>query len=202
MALTCHECAVMSRADQANVGWTPATCAVPIDRGRRWTSSQCSAGRCSLLPSRWVSRPDSSDALRPSRTGRHRPSRTTSPSRAWTPLRSPVRSRTRAPGRAVHYRLTVEDQPLDVTATVRSVDGGTPRYDVAVEARPIGRALLQQKIGEELDLEQRGAVDCSSDLPPTIDATATCVAGDGAMTIRVTVTDVVDGLPQYDFVEL
>lgn len=105
-------------------------------------------------------------------------------------------------GKSLRCEFEVEGQPVDVVATVTSVDGSDVAYDILTEARPVAKALLDQKIVEQLQPQATVTIesaDCSGDLPPTVGGTVTCAVTGGGETVdfTVSVTAVDGGLINY-----
>jgi hypothetical protein len=105
-------------------------------------------------------------------------------------------------GKSVRCEFTVEGQPVDAIATVTSLQGDQANFDITTEARPIAKALLDEKIAEQVAQELQTTVDgadCGGDLQPTVGDAVTCtVSGGGeSIDVQVTVTQVDGGLINY-----
>ena len=83
----------------------------------------------------------------------------------------------RIPGRSMQCALTVDEQPVDVTVTVASVDGGKVNYDFSSHARAIARQLLERKVTTVI-AEKSGVkpdtTHCTGDLLPTVGEHVDC----------------------------
>lgn len=81
------------------------------------------------------------------------------------------------------------------------MEGGTAKYDVTTEARPVAKALLEQKVAEQLGQQAGVTVDSAdcADLPPTVGGSVICTLTGGGETadFAVTVTEVKGGLIDY-----
>lgn len=105
-------------------------------------------------------------------------------------------------GQSVRCEFQVEGQPVDAIATVKSVDGNTANYDITTEARPVAKALLEKKVGDQIGQKAGVTVDstvCTGDLPPTVGQSVTCslTAGAEKLDVTVAVTSVDGGLINY-----
>jgi hypothetical protein len=100
-------------------------------------------------------------------------------------------------GDSVRCEFTVEGQPVDAVATVTSVHRDTADFEITSEARPVARALLEQKIGQQLGSELGVTVEstnCSGDLQPQVDQSVNCtVTAEGETADFTVVVTAVDG---------
>jgi Domain of unknown function (DUF4333) len=105
-------------------------------------------------------------------------------------------------GKTVRCEFTVDGQPVDAVATVTSLQGDQANFDITTEARPVAKALLDQKVAEQVAQELQTDVDgadCSGDLAPEVGKSVTCtVTGGGeSIDLNVSVTSVDGGLINY-----
>lgn len=105
-------------------------------------------------------------------------------------------------GTTLRCEFQVDGQPIDAVATVTSVEGGTANYSFTTEPRPVAKALLDQKIAEQISQQAGALIDsaaCAGDLPPEVGGTVRCtVTGEGeTFDVDVTVTTVERGLINY-----
>jgi Domain of unknown function (DUF4333) len=105
-------------------------------------------------------------------------------------------------GKSIRCEFTTGGQPVDAVVTVTSVEGSTARYDVHTEARPVAKALLDQKVAELVSEQAEIAVDssnCVGDLPPQVGRSVSCdvTAGGESAEFAVTVTSVDGGLINF-----
>jgi len=105
-------------------------------------------------------------------------------------------------GKSVRCEFTVEGQPVDAVATVTSLQGDQANFDITTEARPVAKALLDQKIAEQVAQELQTDVDgadCAGDLAPEVGKAVKCtVTGGGeSIDLNVSVTSVDGGLINY-----
>ena len=99
-------------------------------------------------------------------------------------------------GRVLRCEFTTGGQPVDAVVTVTSVADGKAHYDIHTEARPIARAMLDEKVGQLIG-EQAGvtidSTSCSGDLPAQVGQSVDCMvsgAGESAgFTVTVTSVD-------------
>lgn len=106
------------------------------------------------------------------------------------------------PGQLLRCEFTAGGQPVDAVVSVTSVDGGTARYDIHTEARPVAKPLLDRKISELVSKEAGVAVDaadCAGDLPPQTGKSVSCdvTAGGETAAFTVTVTSIDGGLVNF-----
>ncbi len=105
-------------------------------------------------------------------------------------------------GKSLRCEFTTGGQPVDVVATVTSIQGDTANYDIKTEARPIAKALLAKKVGEQVG-QQAGvtvdSTDCAGDLQPKVGESTKCTVKAGAEVVdfEVTVTAVDGGQINY-----
>jgi hypothetical protein len=99
-------------------------------------------------------------------------------------------------GQSMRCEFTTGGQPVDAVVTVTSVEGDTARYDVHTEARPVAKALLDQKVADLISQQAGVGVDssnCTGDLQPQVGNAVSCdVTGGGEsaqFTVTVTSTD-------------
>jgi hypothetical protein len=94
-------------------------------------------------------------------------------------------------GRVLRCEFSTGGQPVDAVVTVTSVSGGTARYDIHTEARPVARALLDEKVGQLIG-EQAGvtidSTSCSGDLPAQVGRSVNCMVSGAGETAGFTVT--------------
>jgi hypothetical protein len=107
-----------------------------------------------------------------------------------------------AVGKTLRCEFTTGGQPVDAVVTVTSVEDALARYDVHTEARPVAKALLDQKVAETLSAQADIAVDssnCAGDLQPQVGDTVSCevTAGSESAEFAVTVTSVDGGLINF-----
>jgi Domain of unknown function (DUF4333) len=105
-------------------------------------------------------------------------------------------------GESVRCEFTTGGQPVDAVVTVTSVEGSTARYDVHTEARPVAKALLDQKVTEILWEQADIAVDssdCAGDLQPQVGDAVSCAVTSGGESAEfaVTVTSIDGGLINF-----
>lgn len=107
-------------------------------------------------------------------------------------------------GATLTCEFTVEGQPVDVIATVTSVDGSTANYDVTTQARPISKDLLQQRLSAEIGTKAGVTIAstvCDGDLQPQVGQKVGCdVTAQGeaeVLKLDVTVTAVDGGSINY-----
>lgn len=105
-------------------------------------------------------------------------------------------------GATLRCEFAVEGQPVDAIATVTSIEGDTANYDITTEARPVAKALLDQKVVEQLGSQTGVAIessDCAGDLPPEVGGSVVCTltAEGETADFAVTVTAVDGGLINY-----
>ncbi|WP_214407764.1 DUF4333 domain-containing protein [Pseudonocardia lacus] len=105
-------------------------------------------------------------------------------------------------GKSVRCEFVVDGQPVDAIATVTSIQGDQANFDITTEARPIAKALLDEKIAEQVAQElqtQVDGADCSGDLAAEVGKSVTCtVTGGGeSIDLNVSVTSVDGGLINY-----
>lgn len=104
-------------------------------------------------------------------------------------------------GQSLRCEFEVGGQPVEAVATITSLQGSTANYDIVTQARPVAKALLGQKVGEQL--EQNAITvdssDCAGDLQPRVGESVTCTVRSGGETLdlTVTVTSVDGGLINY-----
>lgn len=106
-------------------------------------------------------------------------------------------------GKSVRCEFVVAEQPVDAVATVTSVEGSRANFDVKTEARPIGKALLEKKVGELIGADAGVAIDsatCAGDLQPQVGQTQSCtlVGGGETADFTVSVTGVEGGLVSFN----
>ena len=105
-------------------------------------------------------------------------------------------------GRVLRCEFSTGGQPVDAVVTVTAVTGSTANYDIRTEARPVARALLDEKVGALIG-EQAGvqidSTSCTGDLPPEVGRSVNCtVSGAGETAgFTVTVTSVDGGLVNF-----
>jgi hypothetical protein len=105
-------------------------------------------------------------------------------------------------GESMRCEFTTGGQPVDAVVTVTAVEGGTARYDVHTEARPVARALLAQKVAELIAEQAAVAIDtaeCAGDLPPQVGGSVACelTGGGESAEFTVTVTSIDGGLVNF-----
>jgi hypothetical protein len=105
-------------------------------------------------------------------------------------------------GRSVRCEFAVGGQPVDAVATVSSVAGGRAEFDIALQARPVTAALLQQDVAHTLSQDYSATVDavtCDGGLTPTVGDSVLCTATGGGdrLDLQVAVASVDDGLISY-----
>lgn len=94
-------------------------------------------------------------------------------------------------GQSVRCRFEVGGQPVDAIAKVSSVDGGTAKFDITTEARPIAQDLLATKVSEQVAQQAGLKVEsstCAGDLAPTVGATQTCTVMSAGQPVKLTIT--------------
>jgi hypothetical protein len=94
-------------------------------------------------------------------------------------------------GRVLRCEFTSGGQPVDAVVTVTSVSDGKAHYDIHTEARPIARALLDDKVGQLIGEQAGVAIDstsCSGDLPPQVGRSVDCTVSAAGETAGFTVT--------------
>jgi hypothetical protein len=106
------------------------------------------------------------------------------------------------PGKSLRCEFTTGGQPVDAVVTVTSVENGTARYDVHTEARPVAKALLDQRVAEVLWEQADIAVDssnCAGDLQPQVGGSVSCEVTSGSESgeFMVTVTSIDGGLINF-----
>jgi len=105
-------------------------------------------------------------------------------------------------GKTLRCEFVVEEQPVDAVATVTTVEGSTAKFDIATEARPIGKVLLEKKVGELVG-QQAGvpieSTTCDGDLQPQTGQTQSCTVTGGGESLKVTttVTSIMGGLINF-----
>lgn len=108
-------------------------------------------------------------------------------------------------GATLRCEVTVDGQPVDVVASVTSIEGDVVNYDITPEARPVAKALLGEQVGEQIGA-QLGVViestDCAGDLPAEVGGSVVCTltAEGESADYNATVTAVDGGLISYDIV--
>ena len=105
-------------------------------------------------------------------------------------------------GKTVRCEFVVDEQPVDAVAMVTSVQDGQANFDITTEARPIAKALLDQKVAEQVAQELQTDVDgadCAGDLAAEVGKSVKCtVTGGGeSIDLNVSVTSVDGGLINY-----
>ncbi|NMH99127.1 DUF4333 domain-containing protein [Pseudonocardia acidicola] len=105
-------------------------------------------------------------------------------------------------GATVRCGFDADGQPVDAVAKVTSVEGTDVTFDISTEARPIAKALLEQKVGQQVGQQAGIAIEstqCTGDLPPTVGATVGCTvaAQDETLNLDVAVTAVNGGQVDY-----
>jgi hypothetical protein len=107
-------------------------------------------------------------------------------------------------GMDVWCSFVVAGQPVDAVVTVVAIDSGRARFSIVPKARPIGRALLEQRLAGDIPQHAGGtpeSVECDADLPAAADAAVTCSLGDNRR-VAVRVTAVRGGEIDYSVLEL
>jgi hypothetical protein len=105
-------------------------------------------------------------------------------------------------GQSLRCEFTTGGQPVDAVVTVTSVENGTARYDVHTEARPVAKALLDQKVAELISEQVAVAIDssnCAGDLQPQVGGSVSCnvTSGTESAEFTVTVTSIDGGLINF-----
>jgi hypothetical protein len=105
-------------------------------------------------------------------------------------------------GESLRCEFSTGGQPVDAVVTVTSVEDGLARYDVHTEARPVAKALLDQKVAELISEQADIPVDssnCAGDLQPQLGNSVSCevAAGSERAEFAVTVTSVDGGLINF-----
>lgn len=106
-------------------------------------------------------------------------------------------------GATLRCEFSVEGQPVDAIATVTSIEGSTVNYDITTEARPVAKALLEEKVGEQIGAQVGAVIEttvCAGDLPPQVGGSVVCTltAEGESADFTVTVTAVDGGLINYE----
>lgn len=97
-------------------------------------------------------------------------------------------------------------QPVGAVVTVTSVDGSDVAFDIGTEARPIPKALLQDRVSSTV-VEQVGiqvdATECAGDLPATTGGTVSCTITSGGEPIEVdvNVTQIDGGAVDFEILD-
>jgi hypothetical protein len=105
-------------------------------------------------------------------------------------------------GKTLRCEFTVDGQPVDAVATVTSIQGDQANFDITTEARPVARALLEKKVGDQVSQQAGVAVEstrCGGDLAPSVEASTTCTVNGGgeSVDLKITVTSVDGGAVKY-----
>jgi hypothetical protein len=105
-------------------------------------------------------------------------------------------------GQSIRCEFTTGGQPVDAVVTITSVENGTARYDVHTEARPVPKALLDQRVAETLREQADIAVDssnCAGDLQPQVGSSVGCevTSGSESAEFTVSVTSIDGGLINF-----
>jgi hypothetical protein len=109
------------------------------------------------------------------------------------------------PGRSVRCEVTLSEQPVDAVATATSAQGTRAEFDLAFEARPVAKSLLDTLIAQQVEQDFQvpiDAADCAGDLAPTVGETVTCTLTSGAesLDLRVAVSAINPvGLVEYTY---
>ena len=102
-------------------------------------------------------------------------------------------------GKTLRCEFAVEGQPVDAVVTVTSLEGSTANFDIKTEARPVAKALLEQKVRGLVE-PQLGvpinSLTCEGDLEPRQGAAQSCLVGYSgqSLPLAVSVTSVEGGL--------
>jgi hypothetical protein len=109
-------------------------------------------------------------------------------------------------GRSVRCEFVVGGQPVDAVATVSSAAGTRAEFDIALQARPVTREVLEQDVAYTVARDsgaQVDDVDCAGGLAAEVGDSALCTltGGGDRIDVRVSVSSLDGGLVGYDLQE-